>query len=105
MGRESAGTPSGGNDAAELQRRLAELEERLRDWENLRDTSGYGFVEFGLDGRFSYANPAAERIIGRPAADIVGRHFREIILEKYWPRDALNDETGSKTPGAVTASQ
>jgi PAS domain S-box-containing protein len=51
--------------------------EPLRD---LFDSSGPGVVAIGLDGRFSYVNPSAERLLGYHAADLIGEKSTSEVL-------------------------
>lgn len=65
------------------QDRLSAAEAHYR---RLVRTSPYGIYAVDREGRFIEVNPAAEGIIGRGAADLMGRPFSELI-----PPEALQD--------------
>lgn len=44
-----------------------------------------GISALSSAGEFTELNPAAERILGRPAADLIGRHFSEVLPPEELP--------------------
>ena len=55
-----------------------------------------GFLVLDQDWRFTYVNSAAERMLGRPGADLIGKNYweeyppnndsvREAIIAAPWP--------------------
>ena len=51
----------------------------------LVETAGDGIFTLDLLGRFTFVNPAAERISGYSEEELVGKHFRELLPAKYIP--------------------
>jgi PAS domain S-box-containing protein len=45
----------------------------------LRAATGHSVIACGLDGRITMFNPGAERMLGWPAAEVVGRPMAEIV--------------------------
>ncbi len=84
---------------AELQdvneRLRQEIEERKRAGEALRESeekyrslfenSVTGIFTVDLEGRFASCNPAALKILGRAAEDVIGVNFREIVAPEACP--------------------
>ena len=61
-------------DTEELRRRLEDAHRSLQD---IIEASPAGFIAFDAIWRVTMFNPAAERIIGRPAGEVLGRHILE----------------------------
>jgi PAS domain S-box-containing protein len=59
-------------------RRSRETVERLA---RIIESASDAVVSADLEGRIVYWNPAAERIYGYPAAEVLGKHFRMLLLE------------------------
>ena len=59
---------------AEAERAAAEAEYR-----HLFETAPYGIYALDAEGNFTQLNPAAERLLERPAAELMGRHFSTVI--------------------------
>ena len=60
---------------------LRESERRYRD---LIESQGDGVVLADANQRFTFANPAAEELLGVPAGGLVGRYLQEFLAEKDW---------------------
>lgn len=56
-----------------------ELRRLSRQNELLLDAAGEGIYGLGADGRATFVNPAAARMLGGRPADIVGRHVHELV--------------------------
>jgi PAS domain S-box-containing protein len=64
---------------AELRRQAQEVGRLSRQNELILDAAAEGIVGVGLDGKVTFANPAASRMIARPAGDIVGFTLHELL--------------------------
>jgi PAS domain S-box-containing protein len=66
--------------AEKLERRVAErtaeLEHERQHLQAILDSAGEGIQLMDPDGRITYVNPATERIVGYPAAEILGQTTR-----------------------------
>jgi len=63
-------------------------DERMRAEEKYKalvETAADGIFILDLLGRFTFVNPAAERISGYSKEELVGKHFRELVPAKYIP--------------------
>jgi PAS domain S-box-containing protein len=62
---------------------LTQAQEQLRQKEqfltDVTNTMGEGFVVIDSDGRVTYANPECEWLLGRSAADMLGRTWQELV--------------------------
>ncbi|MFO1406330.1 MAG: EAL domain-containing protein [Steroidobacteraceae bacterium] len=77
--------------AVEISRRAVEAtRSHAGAWEAL-DALGEGIATTDATGQIIYLNPAAEQVIGRPAADVLGRRLPDVL--------ALVDETDRKALG------
>ncbi len=69
------------------QRRV--VEEALRDSETryrqLIEEASDAIFTTGIEGRFTYVNPATESIVGYPSDELIGKHFT-MVLDPYWSR-------------------
>jgi len=67
------------------QRRL--VEDALRDSETryrqLIEEASDAIFTTGIDGRFTYVNPATEKIVGYTSKELIGKHFT-MVLDRYW---------------------
>ncbi|MBI1279020.1 MAG: PAS domain S-box protein [Anaerolineaceae bacterium] len=67
------------------QRRV--VEEALRDSETryrqLIEEASEAIFTTGVDGRFTYVNPATQHIVGYTPDELIGKHFT-IVLDPYW---------------------
>lgn len=59
---------------------IATSEERYR---TVTETATDGIVSLDDRGRILFANSAAGRILGHPADDLLGRHFEELLPERF----------------------
>lgn len=87
--------PSTALEDAEADRRRAERrEKRLR---GILETVSDGVAVVGSDGRFEFANPAAERMLGASGESIRGRRCRAFLrgCDVRSPLDALPKDGGS----------
>ena len=66
------------------------LEEAEAHYRRLVRTSPFGVFVADHEGRFIELNPAAEEISGRTSAELLGRHFIEIV-----PRDSIEEATAA----------
>lgn len=65
---------------AEAERAAAEAEYRY-----LFETAPYGIYALDADGNFTQLNPAAERLLERSAAELMGCHFSTVIAPEDLP--------------------
>ncbi len=63
-------------------KRIQESEERFR---SLSSNSPDIIYTIGIDGAFTYVNPAWERILGHPADEVIGRFFIQFIKPEEAP--------------------
>lgn len=70
-------------DVTESQRLLRELEASEQRFRELFERSLGLICEHGLDGTILTMNPAAASALGYAASDLVARHMREIIPERF----------------------
>ncbi len=85
------------SDLSKLEHELRDSEERYRTLvENLGE--GVGLVD--SEERFTFANPAAERIFGVPPGDLVGRNLLEFVEPEEG--SILRDQTTQRRFGRVS---
>ena len=66
-------------DISKLKRTTDSLAAREALLRSITDTAGAGFYMIGLDGRYSYANPAYLTMVGLEPRDITGEHISDLI--------------------------
>lgn len=66
-------------EAAQARMTHSRLVRRERELHQVFERITDAFVSLDADGIYTYVNPKAAQIIGRPVEDIVGRHVDEII--------------------------
>ncbi|HKF29526.1 MAG TPA: ATP-binding protein [Candidatus Binataceae bacterium] len=64
---------------ADLRASAAELEQRRRYTETLLGNVSAGVVGLDPDGIVTTINPCAERLLGLEAANVIGRHYRNVF--------------------------
>jgi diguanylate cyclase (GGDEF)-like protein/PAS domain S-box-containing protein len=88
----------------ELEERRA-MEEALRESEEryrtLVENQGEGVCVMDPDGRFTFANPAAELVFGVPASTLVGRSLREFVDAQAWSALPLAQDPHGETDKSV----
>lgn len=69
------------NDVLELhvQARTQELQKFQRRYELILESAGEGICGLGVEGRISFANPAAARIMGEAVERMIGRPITDLI--------------------------
>lgn len=77
---------------AEAARMLRQLEAR---WRAVVEHVADAILTFGTDGRVQTANPAAEELYGRPAAELLGMRMDELHSGRSWERLAAGLADGS----------
>ncbi len=82
------GSPSGSHPRGDA-RSPEEVERLAQRLDALLSTLAAGILEFDLDGRFTYANPEAQRTLGATQEELIGRTPEEIGFERY-------DEAGAR---------
>ncbi len=85
-----------------IKRRSAELAVRAAEdrWRRLFETSAAGMALEGLDGVFTAANPALQRMLGRTEEEIVGHNVLELNHEDE--RAATADALAKFRSGSLT---
>ena len=78
----------------------AEIEEAFQA---IFETSTLATAVAGPDARIRRVNPAFEELLGRPAADLVGRHFRDLTHPDDRPRGEREGRRLTEDPGAAAA--
>jgi PAS domain S-box-containing protein len=63
----------------ELRARMAELRDSEARYRALVEQASDIIYQTDAVGRFTYVNPVAARIMGRPAGELVGMHFTELV--------------------------
>lgn len=79
------------NDVTDEERQAAEIEEQRERLERVLETSADGLILFDGEGNFTYANPAAEEMLGLEKASIAERTYND-------PRWAITDPHGGPFP-------
>ena len=64
-------------------RRLGQIEALARENEQILSSAGDGIVRFDLQGRITYANPAAADLVGRSVGDLMGRGIHETVHHSH----------------------
>ncbi len=63
------------------------VEDALRDSETryrqLIEEASDAIFTTGIDGKFTYVNPATQNIVGYSAEELIGKHFT-VVLHDYW---------------------
>src|SRR5213592_1628681 len=85
---------------AEAERALQESEIRFRLF--MEHMPGAVYMK-DLDGRFTYINTAAQRIIGRPADEILGRTLHQLYPADVADALAANDERALRVRQPIEA--
>jgi PAS domain S-box-containing protein len=88
-----------------IKRRRAEAALRVNEerWRRLFETSAAGMALEGLDGMFTAANPALQRMLGRTAGEIVGHNVLELNHEDE--RAATAEALAKFRSGSLTERQ
>lgn len=79
----------------ELQDKSGELEDLQALHENIVQSINTGLITVGIDGNIRVVNPAAEKLIGKPASDLIGAPVAKLFL------DRLPEPGSSTTHGEV----
>ncbi|MEW6489275.1 MAG: PAS domain-containing protein [Thermodesulfobacteriota bacterium] len=66
-------------DVSDRKRAEAEAERLRRRTELILDCAGEGIVGVDREGRIAFANPAAARLLGWPAAELVGHPMGDLV--------------------------
>ena len=74
-----------GMDTTERKQAEAELRTGRERLEQIVQTMAEGLVTLDAEGRYTMANQATERIVGEPAANIVGRRYDEASWQRLQP--------------------
>ena len=88
------------NDITERKRAEQALRESEERWRRLFETSAAGMALEGLDGVFTAANPALQRMLGRTEEEIVGHNVLELNHEDE--RAATADALAKFRSGSLT---
>jgi len=91
------------NDITERKRAEEALRESEERWRRLFETSAAGMALEGLDGVFTAANPALQRMLGRAEEEIVGHNVLELNHEDE--RAATADALAKFRSGSLTERQ
>jgi diguanylate cyclase (GGDEF)-like protein/PAS domain S-box-containing protein len=70
-------------DITESKRAAENLALREREFRTLAENSPDNIARYDCEGRCLYMNPAMERTLGLPAADIIGKLLRTVIGDRY----------------------
>lgn len=73
------------NEELELKvhERTQQLAESQKAYKSLVEQAGDVIFNLDANGVFTYINPVAERVLGIPVADILGKHFGDMVLPEY----------------------
>lgn len=69
-------------DITAQKRAESELAAAEAHYRRMFEASPVGIYALDPEGRFTELNPAAEEMAGRPAAELVGRHFEEVLARE-----------------------
>ena len=58
---------------------IAKVEDARARYQHVVETSDNGIFEVDIDGHLTYANPALERLIGRPFSEVAGEHLTDVL--------------------------
>ena len=67
---------------SQVKRRIKELDERRRKYQNFVEGAEDSFIQFNSFGVLTYANPATRRLLGYPDSELINRHYNELISPK-----------------------
>jgi len=70
-------------DVTEEVRRDHELESLASDNEQILNAAGDGIYRVDVDGRITFANPAAGAILGMEQSDLIGQHAHTLLHHSY----------------------
>jgi two-component system sporulation sensor kinase A len=70
-------------DITEQKRMLHRLEESVDRYTSLERNNPDAVLSLNLEGTIMSVNPATERICGYTAAELIGKHFTELMNEEY----------------------
>jgi len=87
-------------DVTEKKRMAEALQESEKRYRNLVENQGEGIGVVDRNGRLSFANPAAHRILGVPPGSLEGRSLREFIDEEQYA--VVREEMGSRRSARET---
>ncbi len=73
-------------DVTERRRLTGALEQSEAQYRRLVDNAPQTIYAVDRDGRFTEANPAAVELLGRPLAELLGRHFADVVVAEDLPR-------------------
>jgi len=76
-----------------VQARAEQVQKLQREYELILNSAGEGICSLSIDGRVTFANPAAARMMGGPATELVGRPAREVFAS------FMADSSTGSTPG------
>ena len=71
------------SDITERKRSEERLREKEAQYRQLVEAADDMIYRTDADGRFVYANPVAERVVGFTEKDLLGRHYLELVREDY----------------------
>jgi len=77
------------DDESRLRSLLAELRERERRFLDVADNELEWFWEVDAEGRYTYASPTVEKILGHAPEELLGRHFFDLFHPEQ--RDELRE--------------
>lgn len=85
--RDADGAPAGvlsfAIDRSELERTRADLQEREEQLRTIVDAIPICVAHIGSDLRYRFVNRAYETLVGRPAAELVGRTIQDALAGQY----------------------
>lgn len=87
---------------ATVAERTKELQESEARFKTLVESAGDIIYNASPSGKFTYANPAAERVLGYAADEIIGKHFTELVrvdkrseVVEYYQQAVKNKRRGT----------
>lgn len=83
--------------------RTQQLEKLQREYALILNSAGEGICGFDINGKVTFANPAAAKMMGAQVTEVIGRHAREVFPQFVQP--SITAANGHHNPVEVVATR